>query len=220
MTTRILIVDDHEVVRAGMRMLLASEPGLEIIGECTTGEEALEKSSTLQPDIIIMDVSMPGMNGIEATRRIKEKTPEIAVLALTVHEGSDYFFKMLQAGASGYVPKRVAPEVLLRAIDVVADGHVYLEPSLATNLVEDYLQRVQDGSERVSFDGLTPREREVLTLIAEGMSNHAIADQLTISAKTVERHRENMMRKLKLHSRTELVKYAIRKGLITLDDEG
>lgn len=218
MSIRIMIVDDHQVVRAGMRMMLDSQPDLEIVGECSNGEEAIQQVETLNPDVIVMDVTMPEMNGIEATRIIKQKMPQVAVLAMTIHEGSDYFFQMLQAGASGYVPKRVASTDLIQAIRVVAGGQVYLEPSVATALVGDYLDRVKDGSEQDSYDGLTAREREVLTLIAQDRNNQEIANLLSISVKTVERHRENIMNKLELHSRTELVKYAIRKGLITLDD--
>jgi two-component system response regulator NreC len=140
-------------------------------------------------------------------------------LAVTIHEGADYFFHMLQAGASGYVPKRAAPDDLLRAIHVVAAGNVFLEPKIAKELVADYLSRVQQGSARESYDGLTEREREVLAHIAEDETNQAIANQLRISINTVERHRENIMQKLNLHTRTELVKYAIRKGIISLDEE-
>lgn len=218
MTIRVVLIDDHAVVRAGMRMLLESDPEIEIVGEGENGTEALKRARDLEPDVIIMDVTMPEMNGIEATRLIKEEFPDVAVLALTIHEGADYFFQMLQAGASGYVPKRVAPSDLLQAIHIVAAGQVFLEPSVAKELVADYLTRVQQGSEQDSYDGLTNREQEVLTLIAEDHTNQTIANMLGIAVKTVERHRENMMRKLNLHTRTELVKYAIRKGLISLDD--
>ncbi|HLA44176.1 MAG TPA: response regulator transcription factor [Aggregatilineales bacterium] len=218
MAIRVVIIDDHAVVRAGMRMLLESDPEIVIVGEGENGEEALERARELNPDVMIMDVTMPGMNGIEATRLIKEETPDVAVLALTIHEGADYFFQMLQAGASGYVPKRVAPSDLLRAIHIVAEGQVFLEPGVAKELVADYLSRVEQGSEQDSYDGLTRREQEVLTLIAEDHTNQSIANMLGIAVKTVERHRENMMHKLNLHTRTELVKYAIRKGLISLDN--
>ena len=218
MPIRVLIVDDHAVVRAGMRMLLESDPELEIVGEGENGQDAVRLARDLYPDVILMDVTMPVMDGVEATRRIKAESSETAILAITIHEGPDYFFQMLQAGASGYVPKRAAPEDLLRAIHVVAGGNVFLEPTVAKELVSDYLTRVQEGSERDSYDGLTEREREVLTLIAEDETNQGIANQLNISVKTVERHRENIMHKLNLHTRTELVKYALRKGLIKLDD--
>jgi two-component system response regulator NreC len=218
MTIRVLIIDDHAVVRAGMRMLLESDRELEIVGEGENGQDAVRLARELTPDVILMDVTMPVMDGVQATKQIKDAASAPAVLALTIHEGPDYFFQMLQAGASGYVPKRAAPGELLRAIHVVAEGNVFLEPSVAKELVSDYLTRVQEGSERNSYDGLTEREREVLTLIAEDETNHGIANRLDISVNTVERHRENIMRKLNLHTRTELVKYALRKGLISLDD--
>ena len=218
MTIRVLIIDDHAVVRAGMRMLLTNDPEIEIVGEGENGQDAIRLARTTNPDVIVMDVTMPQMDGVEATRRIKAELPELAVLALTIHEGTDYFFHMLQAGAAGYLPKRVAPTDLIRAIHVVAEGNVYLEPNIAKDLVADYLLRVAMGTEQDTYDGLTEREREVLTLIAEDETNQAIANLFNLSVKTVERHRENIMRKLNLHTRTELVKYALRKGLISLDE--
>ncbi len=219
MLTRVLVVDDHAVVRAGIRMLLESAADLTVVGEGENGQEALHLAETLKPDVIVMDVTMPLMDGVEATQRIKGKLPDVAVLALTIHEGADYFFRMLKAGASGYVPKRAAPAELLEAIRVVAKGNVYLESSIIKELVADYLTRVNTGKEIESYDGLTEREREVLTYLAEDHTNHDIANHLEISVKTVERHRENIMRKLNLHTRSELVKYAIRKGIISLDDD-
>ena len=218
MTINVLIVDDHAVVRAGIRMLIESDPNLTIVGECENGQEAVDQVESIKPDVVLMDVTMPVMDGVEATRVIKSADGSPSVLALTIHEGPDYFFQMLQAGASGYVPKRAAPDDLLRAIHVVAEGNVFLEPQVAKELVSDYLVRVQQGGERESYDGLTNREQQVLTLIAEDETNQGIANDLGISVKTVERHRENIMSKLNLHSRIELVKYAIRKGLISLED--
>lgn len=218
MPIKVMIVDDHAVVRAGIRMLIESDPDIVIIGECENGQEAVNRVEELAPDVVLMDVTMPVMDGVEATRLIKKRKNSPPVLTLTIHEGSDYFFQMLQVGTSGYVPKRAAPDDLLRAIHVVAEGNVFLEPQVAKELVSDYLVRVQQGGEKESYDGLTDREREVLTLIAEDETNQGIANLLDISVKTVERHRENIMSKLSLHTRTELVKYAIRKGLISLDD--
>ena len=218
MTINVIVVDDHAVVRAGIRMLIESDEDLKIIGECENGQAAVEMVQELSPDVVLMDVTMPVMDGVEATRVIKKFKNPPPILALTIHEGTDYFFQMLQAGASGYVPKRAAPDDLLRAIHVVSEGNVFLEPQVAKELVGDYLARVQQGGEKESYDGLTDREREVLTLIAEDETNQGIANELDISIKTVERHRENIMSKLNLHSRTGLVKYAIRKGLISLDD--
>lgn len=211
---RLMLVDDHEIVRAGLRMMLEAEPDLEIVAEAESGEEALQQVGECTPDVVIMDVGLPGMGGAETTRLMQDRYPDIPILALTIHEDERYFFQMLDAGAAGYLPKRAAPTDLVTAIRTVHEGHVYLYPSLATALVGDYLQRAESGGdEQQSYDELTPRQRQVLTLIAEGLSNAEIGDRLEISAKTVARHRENIMARLNLHSRTELVKYAIRKGL-------
>ena len=210
---RLLLVDDHPIVRTGLRMLFQSEPDMVVVGEVNGGEEALEAVQTLHPDVVIMDVAMPGMNGIEATRRIKESSPETAVLALTMHEDEQYFFAMLHAGASGYIPKRAAPDDFVSAIRVVAEGNFFLYSTLARFLMKDMAEQTPAASqERV--ESLTPRETEVLTYIAEGFTSREIADTLVISVKTVERHRENIMTKLDIHNRVELVKFAIRKGLI------
>jgi two-component system response regulator NreC len=214
MKIRLLLVDDHAVVRTGLRMMLEGEQDIEIVGEADSASEALNQISLLQPDVVLMDIGLPDMSGIDATREIKQLAPDIAVVALTIHEDEEYFFKMLDAGASGYVPKRAAPEELITAIRVTAQGEVYLYPSLAKLLVSDYLSQSQQPRNRATLDGLTPREFEVLTLLADGASNLEIAEQLNISPKTVARHRENIMGKLNLHSRAELVKYAIRKGII------
>ena len=215
---RLLLADDHAVVRSGLRMLLEAQPDMTIVGEAETGQEAIRRVAELSPDVVLMDIEMPGMNGIEATRRIKAGAPAAAVLALTMYEDDQYFFEMLRAGASGYVPKRAAPDELVSAIRAVSRGEVFLYPSLAGRLVQDYLRRGPAGEEEPPGDELTPREQEVLTLIAEGLSNNEIADRLVISAKTVDRHRENIMRKLNLHNRVDLVKYALRKGLIGLEE--
>ena len=214
MTIRLLLVDDHAVVRSGLRMLLATESDVEIIGEAGTAAEALASAADLEPDVILMDIGLPDKSGIEATQEIKARFPDIAIVALTIHEDEEYFFKMLEAGASGYVPKRAAPEELLTAIRAAANGEVYLYPTMAKLLVQDYL--VSEPIDKKQTDGkeLTEREQEVLTHLAEGESNDEIAKALVISPKTVARHRENIMRKLNLHSRAELVRNAIRKGII------
>ncbi|HLF27634.1 MAG TPA: response regulator transcription factor [Anaerolineae bacterium] len=214
MTMRLLLVDDHAVVRSGLRMLLENEADMEIVGEAGTAREALAAVMSLKPNVVLMDIGLPDVSGIDTAREIKRLRPDTAIVALTIHEDEEYFFKMLEAGASGYVPKRAAPEELLTAIRAAAAGEVYLYPSLAKLLVKDYLtQEPQVKSER-ALDGLTAREQEVLAHLADGASNETIAETLAISPKTVARHRENLMRKLNLHSRTELVKYAIRKGII------
>ena len=212
------MADDHEIVRAGLRMLLQSQPDIEIVAEVDNGRAAIVQARELQPDIVLMDISMPDVDGFEATRQIKRALPKTAVLALTMHESDEYFFKMLEAGASGYVPKKAAPTDLVAAIRTVCGGGVFLYPSLAKSLVRDFMGRAQETTgARETLDGLTEREQEVLKLIADGSTNQEIADKLTISVKTVERHRANIMAKLNLHSRTELVKYAIRKGLIEVE---
>lgn len=211
---RLLLVDDHEVVRRGLRMLLEDEADLNIVGEADTGAQALEMVETLKPDVVIMDITLPDISGIDATRRIKASHPEVAVVALTIHEDQQYFFEMLQVGASGYVPKRAAPDDLISAIRATHRGEMYIYPSLAKLLVGDFLARSGEAGARETINGLTPREGEVLSYLAEGRTNDEIANILGISVHTVARHRENLMGKLGLHSRSELVKYAIRKGLI------
>lgn len=218
MKIRLLLVDDHQIVRAGLRMLFQAEADMEIVGEAESGEEALAAVVKLKPQVVIMDVAMPGMNGIEATRRIRELSPETAVLALTMHEDEQYFFEMLNAGAAGYIPKRAAPDDLVAAIRVVHQGNVFLYASLARFLVKDALERTASNGNHAAplMEALTEREREVLTCIAEGRTTREIAETLVISPKTVDRHRENIMAKLNLHNRAELVKYAIARGLIKL----
>ena len=212
---RLLLVDDHEIVRAGIRMLFLAESDMEIVGEAGSGQEAIEAVRELTPDVVIMDVAMPGMTGIEATRQIKEASPETVVLALTMYDDEQYFFEMLNAGASGYIPKRAAPDDLVSAIRVVNQGNVFLHSTLAKFLMKDVLGQAETNAEQ-AVPELTPREREVLTYIAEGFTNREIAEALVISIKTVDRHRENIMQKLNLHSRVELVKFAIEKGLISV----
>ena len=214
MAIRLLLIDDHAVVRTGLRMLLETEPDIEIAGEAGTAAEGMMAAAQLAPDVVLMDIGLPDRSGIEAAREIKNRTPATAVVALTIHEDEEYFFKMLEAGASGYVPKRAAPEELITAIRAAARGEVYLYPSLAKLLVKDFISQEPTGATARTLDGLTAREQEVLEQLAEGAANPEIAERLNISPKTVARHRENIMSKLNLHSRSELVKYAIRKGII------
>jgi two-component system response regulator NreC len=212
---RLLLVDDHDVVRTGLKMLLEGQPDLIIVGEAKNGLQAIALASSISPDVVVMDLTLPDISGIEATRQLKIEHPDIAVVALTIHEDEQYFFEMLQAGASGYIPKRAAPEDLISAIRAAAKNEIYIYPSLTKALVTDYLSRGSQETRSPPMDSLTVREEEVLALLAEGLSNEDIGEKLSISKHTVARHRENLMRKLELHSRSELVKYAIRKGLIS-----
>jgi two-component system response regulator NreC len=211
---RLLLVDDHSVVRSGLRMLLENEDDLVLIGEAGNGMQALELADQLHPDVVIMDITLPDISGIEVTQRLKLAHPQMAVVALTIHEDQQYFFEMLRVGASAYVPKRAAPDDLIAAIRAAYHGDVYIYPSLAKLLVNDFLVRAGEGDVDATVRDLTPREQEVLSLLAEGKTNDEIASELVISSHTVARHRENLMGKLGLHNRSELVKYAIRKGLI------
>jgi two-component system, NarL family, response regulator NreC len=214
MKIRLLLVDDHAVVRSGLRMLLANEKDVDIVGEAGSAGEAIDLVKSLSPSVVLMDIGLPDKSGIEATKEIRKLYPNIAVVALTIHEDEEYFFKMLEAGARGYVPKRAAPEELLTAIRAAAADQVYLYPSLAKLLVRDYLSQEYQPEQKSALDQLTEREHQVLVLLADGKNNEEIAEALVISPKTVSRHRENIMRKLNLHSRAELVRYAIRKGII------
>jgi len=217
MTIRTLLVDDHTVLRDGLRALLESRPDIEVVGEADNGLEALNMVESHQPDIVVMDVAMPRMNGLEATRRIKKLNPTCQVLILTQYEQREYVLPILKAGADGYILKRSAGDELVAAICSVHAGESILDPTVARTVIEAYV-----GSSRQNADGedvppLTDREREVLILIAEGYTNQQIARTLHISPKTVDAHRMNIMNKLDLHSRTALIKYAIRKGLVHVD---
>lgn len=222
---RILLVDDHEVVRTGLRAFLESQEGLQVVGEAGSGSEAIERASQDCPDVVVMDITMPEIDGLEATRRLKQICPQTHVLALTVHDDKQYLFEMMAAGASGYLTKQSAAEDLVAAVHAVASGSVYLQPALARWLLEDYRRLIAQAARAVvapdahPIDGkdlsvLSKRERQVLELVAEGFNNKQIGEALGISPKTVARHRERIMNKLDLHSSTELVKFAIRTGLI------
>ena len=212
-TIRVLLVDDHAVMRAGLRALLASEPDIEVIGEASTGEEGVEETGRLRPDVVLMDLSMPGCGGLAATRRIAALGLPTRVLVLTVHAEREYLLPLLDAGGSGYVTKASADRELLEAIRVVARGDVYLDPGAARLLVTTF--RTPREPERESpLERLSAREREVLTLAAEGYSSTEIGERLGISGKTVETYRERVMGKLDLRHRSELVRFALREGLL------
>jgi len=209
---RILIADDHTIFRSGLNLLLSSEVDLEVVGEAKDGTAAVEMAASLHPDVVLMDVGMPGLNGLDATRQIRARLPEVNILVLTMHRSDEYFFQMLEAGAAGYLLKGAETNELINAVRAVARGDVFLYPSMARRLVQEYLS--QSPSQVSAAAHLTEREREILKLIAEGFSNGEIADRLVISPSTVHSHRANLMRKLELGSRHELVQYARQKGLI------
>ena len=221
---RLMLVDDHQVIRTGLKSFLQTQPDLEVVAEASNGREAIMLALETRPDIVIMDISMPEMDGLEATRQLKEKWPQVTVLALTVHEDKFYFMKMLEAGASGYLTKQAASDELVQAIHTVAKGHIYLQPALARWLLEDYQHLIESPSRdkpeeevAVGLEVLSDREREVLEMVGQGLSNYEIGEKLDLSHKTIARHRERIMNKLNMHSRTELVKFAIRTGLISLE---
>ena len=213
---RVLIADDHSIVRAGVRSLLEGHAEFEVVGEAGSGWEAIELATRLQPDVVLMDIAMGDLSGLEATQEIKERSPNVNVLALTMYDREEFFFAMLKAGALGYVLKESEPEELLAAIRAVHQGEAFLSPSVTRAVLEDYL--AQGTSQAQSrYDSLTLREKEVLRLTAEGKSTRDIADMLHLSIKTIEKHRVTMMRKLELSNLSDLIRYAIRKGLIEVD---
>lgn len=214
-TIRLIVADDHAIVREGIKRLLQAEPDIEVVGEAGDGVAAVDLAQSLKPDVVCLDVSMPRMNGVEATRRIKASLPDVGVVILTMHEDEDYVFELVKAGASGYVLKRASARDLVDAVHAVAGGHTFLHPMIARRLVSDHETSNNRDEERRRFDGLTERERQVVRLIADGLTNKEIAERLHISVKTVETHRTHIMEKLDLHDRAHLVRYAVRKGLVT-----
>nr|WP_320131032.1 response regulator transcription factor [uncultured Holophaga sp.] len=213
--TTILIADDHRVVREGLRTLLAQEPDLDVVGEASDGNEVLALAGTLNPDVVIMDIAMPGLNGIEATKAIVAERPGMRVVALSMYADRRFVTQILRAGAMGYVLKEAAFEELARAIRTVVGGKPFLSPSVAGFVVEEFVQQVSPTPEK-SLALLTAREQEVLKLLAEGRRAREIAQELNIGQKTVEAHRQNLMNKLDLHSIAELTRFAIREGLTTV----
>ena len=212
---RILVADDHPVVRKGLHSCLARQEQLRIVGEAADGNEALAKALELKPDVVLMDISMPGQDGMAVTAALRKEAPEIKVLILSVHGNKEYLFRIVQAGAHGYVSKGAPPEELLRAIETVHGGHTFFAPEVAQAALSQF---VSNGGKAEPFGQLTSREREVLTLIAEGQSNKEIANNLGIGVRTIETHRERIMRRLDIHSVAGLTKFAIVNGLVPLED--
>ncbi|MFQ5857978.1 MAG: response regulator [Anaerolineae bacterium] len=215
MSIRVLIVDDHALMRAGLQALLGTQPDIEVIGHAASGIEALRSVEELEPDIILMDISMAGLDGLQATRKAKSMNPDVKIIALTMHEDESIVRGVLKAGASGYVLKRGAEDELLVAIRAVHRGEAFIHPSLTQSLIDGYLEDAPDSPVDVEPEiPLTPRELEVLSLIARGYRNQEIAEELVISVKTVESHKANIKEKLGIRSQSELVQYALRKGLV------
>ncbi len=225
---RLMLVDDHDVVRVGLKTFLQTQEDFDVVAEARNGLEAVRLAPAAKPDVILMDITMPEMDGLEATRRLRLLCPECLVLALTVHDDKQYFMQMLAAGASGYITKQAAADDLVMAIHTIALGQVYLQPALARWLLEDYQRLVQQENldlshvdekpegQAVGLEVLSLRERQVLELVAQGLNNQEIGKCLELSPKTIARHRERIMGKLNMHSRTELVKFAIRTKLVQL----
>jgi DNA-binding NarL/FixJ family response regulator len=213
----VLLAEDHTIVRKGLRSLLDSENGIRVVGEAADGREAIDQVGRLRPDVVVMDIGMPGLNGLESTRQIKKHYPDVQVLILTVHTSDEYVFQILRGGASGYVVKQAAPKELISAIRAVGRGEAFLSPSISRKVVDELVKNEAASTDWDSYDKLTPREREVLQLIAEGHPTREIAERLHISVKTVETHRAHLMEKLDMRSTAELTRYAISKGVITLD---
>ena len=211
--TKILLADDHVVVRDGLRMVLDAAPDLEVVAEANDGAEAVDRAIAEEVDLVILDVSMPRMTGLQAAREIARRKPELRILMLSMHENEQYLFEALKAGASGYVLKSVANRDLIEACRATMRGEPFLYPAAVTSLVRDYLDGARRG-ETIPQGPLTPRELEVVKLIAEGHTSEKIAEMLVISKKTVDRHRANMLEKLGMRNRVELTRYAIRRGLI------
>lgn len=218
MSTRVLLVDDHKIIRDGLRKLLEAQPGYEVVGEGADGREGVELARQLRPDVVIMDIAMKGLNGVEATQKILQDAPQTQVIALSMHSDAPYVSRMLKAGARGYLLKDCAFEELSVALGCVAERQLYLSPAITGVVVDDYVRTLGTGKTKELAPELTPKEREVLQLLAEGQSTKEMAGALGVSVKTVETHRGNIMNKLELRSIAELTKYAIRSGLTTLDD--
>jgi two-component system response regulator NreC len=214
-TTTVFLAEDHTILREGLRMILSSRPGLEVVGEAEDGQDAIQQIRKIKPHVVLMDLSMPHLNGTEAIGIVKRRNPEIKVIALTVHKSVEYVRATLNANADGYVLKDDTHDELLNAISSVLKGNIYLSPGICDKVINGFLDHTPSSTSLHSWDSLTERERQVIKLIAEGSKNREIADFLSLSVKTVEKHRSNLMKKLGLHSASALTTYAIKNGMMT-----
>lgn len=214
---RVLIADDHAIVREGIRMILALHDDIEVVGEAANGQEAIERVNELTPDIVLMDIAMPGLGGLEAMLEIRQLKPETRVLVLTQYDNTEYIYRFLKSGAAGYVLKKAAGNDLVAAIRAVYQGKSFVDPSIADKVIKGFLERPDVKEDEIVYESLSDREKQVLKLIAEGYTAQQIADILHLSIKTIMTHRTNLMDKLGFHNRAELIKYAIRKGLVRVD---
>lgn len=212
---RIVLADDHTVMRGGLRLLLEREPGFGVVGEASNGREAIQLAEEHSPDVVVMDVAMPTLNGIEAAARIATVRPHTAIVILSMHSDESYVLRALKAGARGYLLKDSAEADLIQAVRAVSDGKAFFSPAIGKLLVEDYVRQIRQRGVEDSYELLTPRERELLQLLAEGQTTKEIAAALNLSPHTVDTHRGNLMQKLNLHSIPELILYAVRKGVIS-----
>ncbi|WP_274365553.1 response regulator [Paenibacillus thermotolerans] len=216
MSIQVMLVDDHAIVRSGLTMLINSQDDMKVVAGVGSGEEAFEKAMELRPDVIVMDLNMPGENGLVTTGRIKKEFPQSEILVLTMHDDKEYLFRVFNAGASGYILKSADDMDVMTAIRTVYRGEAYLYPQATKSLIEEYILHVNKGEKSDSYDELTPREKEILSFIVKGYSNKEIAEMLFLSVKTVEVHKSNIVGKLQLKTRSELVQYAIRRGILEI----
>jgi two-component system, NarL family, response regulator NreC len=214
-TIRILVADDHTIIRSGLRVLLEREQDMKVVGEAADGRHAVQLAEELQPDVVLLDIAMPNLNGIEAARQISAKLSRVSVIVLSMHSDESYVLKTLKAGARGYLLKDSAESDIINAVRAVSQGKAYFSPEISRMLVDDYVRQMQQRGVDDSYELLTSREREILQMLAEGKSNKDIANSLNLSLYTVETHRSNILQKLNLHSLPELILYAVRKGVIS-----
>jgi two-component system, NarL family, response regulator NreC len=213
--TRILLADDHQLMRSGLRLMLEREPDLTVVAEAADGREAVALAKSLKPEVVVMDIGMPNLNGIEAAHQMTQELPELAIIMVSMHSDESYVLRALKAGARGYLLKDSAEADLIKAVNVVAGGKSFFSPAVSKLLLDDYVRKLKRSGTEDAYDLLTPRERETLQLIAEGKSNKDVANLLNLSVYTVESHRANLMEKLNIRGLPELILYAVRRGIIS-----